>query len=751
MEMKSIKTKIVIMSGCCLIVTILVLVFLQISQQKNTQKFIAAEISNLIEDATTDNLTGTAKAEARFIQSKLEINIITARTIANTFKALRQDDKIRSSINLRNAFNDILLTNLKDNKEFLGAYSAWEPNGIDNNDSFYANNKAEGYGPSGRFVPYWNRDTSGNIARQPLVGFEDPSTHPNGIRKGGWYLSPRETGKENILDPFPYIVQGKTDWLTTMSVPIKIDGKFLGVAGTDLRLGFIQNLSEEVAKKLYGGKAKVIVISNRDIVVANSGNAETVGQPLSKIKLENSKKIIDRVKGGKEFVDLGKESGLVQVLAPVTLGRTGTPWALLIEVDRAIVFAKEAQLGKVIADKNSSSITTGIIAGGVASVLGCLVIWFLANGIVGPIRKAVAYAESVATGDFDQKLDVNQADEVGILAKALKTMVENLKNMILEAEEKSRQAKQETERANIAVDEATEAKLQADKAQREGKLQAAYELEEVVNIVSSAAKDLTDQIEHSRNGIEEQSAQITETSTAMIEMNATVLEVAHNASNSAETAGKAKDEALRGSTVVTEVLSSMEELQGVALQLKKDVITLGADAESIGAVMEVISDIADQTNLLALNAAIEAARAGEAGRGFAVVADEVRKLAEKTMDATQKVGKAITEIQQGTKENIKNVEKAVLKIDETTKLSSQSGEALNSIVSFVQSTSDQAQNIAAAAEEQSAASEQINQSLSEVSRISSETTQVMNDSAEAVEAMAEQANKLQDLINHMKE
>ncbi|MEZ6852971.1 methyl-accepting chemotaxis protein [Halodesulfovibrio aestuarii] len=748
MSFKSIKTKIVIMSACCIIVTAVALIFLQIREQNKTQHFVTDEVDKLIKDSTTQGLAGIAKAEAGIIRVELERNIDTARTIASAFKTIRSNNEYSATI--REMFNGILLTVLKDNEDFLGAYSAWEPNAIDGNDDFYRNKTDQGYDASGRFVSYWNRDINGKIARQALVGYEDASLHPNGVRKGGWYLSPKETGRENILDPFPYIVQGKQEWLTTMSVPVKLQGQFLGVAGTDLRLKFVQQLSEKVSADIYDGKSTVKVISNLGIIVADSSNSNNVGKPLDRVSPKDSNKIKQNVKDGKPYINLGEQDGTVQVMAPITLAKTGTPWAVLIEVDRAIVFAKAIQLENVMAENSNTSSFVAMLTGAGVTVLACIILWLLISNIVAPIKKSVAYAECVADGDFDQDLDIDQVDEIGVLADALKKMVENLKKMIQEAEEKSQQAAEEAARANIAVEEANKAKEQASRAEREGKIQAAQELEDIVNIVTSASEELAAQIEQSRRGADDQSIQVTETATAMEEMNLTVLEVAKNASNSSETASMAKDKAQAGSEIVSEVLRSMEELQSVALQLKDNVTVLGSNAEGIGQVMDVISDIADQTNLLALNAAIEAARAGEAGRGFAVVADEVRKLAEKTMTATMEVGKAITDIQQGTKINIENVDRAVEKINDTTKLSGESGAALDSIVSFVDETSNQVQNIATAAEQQSAASEEINQSLTKVSEISNETATAMGESATAIEEVARQTQVLQKLINHMK-
>jgi methyl-accepting chemotaxis protein len=166
--------------------------------------------------------------------------------------------------------------------------------------------------------------------------------------------------------------------------------------------------------------------------------------------------------------------------------------------------------------------------------------------------------------------------------------------------------------------------------------------------------------------------------------------------------------------------------------------------------MGVISDIADQTNLLALNAAIEAARAGDAGRGFAVVADEVRKLAEKTMTSTQDVGNAITAIQSSTTKSVSGMDNALLQVETATDCAGKSREALQLIVSDVESTAGQVRAIAVACEEQSAASEAINNSIEHVNNMSEQTARAMNESARAVADLAQQAQKLSSLINEMK-
>ena len=298
--------------------------------------------------------------------------------------------------------------------------------------------------------------------------------------------------------------------------------------------------------------------------------------------------------------------------------------------------------------------------------------------------------------------------------------------------------------------EAEEAKIYAEHAKAEGMNAAANSIENVVEIVSSASEELSAQIEQSTQGAEIQSQRVAETATAMEQMNATVMEVAKNASQAAETADQAKHQAQDGAKVVTEVVTGIADVQSTALELKNDMTLLGKRAEEIGQILNVISDIADQTNLLALNAAIEAARAGDAGRGFAVVADEVRKLAEKTMTATKEVGDSIRGIQNEARKNIENVDLAVNRIGTVTNLATKSGNSLEEIVKFVDLTTDQVRAIATASEEQSATSEEINRSIEDVNRVSIETSDAMRQSAQAVGELANQAQVLKRLIDEMK-
>ena len=285
--------------------------------------------------------------------------------------------------------------------------------------------------------------------------------------------------------------------------------------------------------------------------------------------------------------------------------------------------------------------------------------------------------------------------------------------------------------------------------QRDTVAHIAHDANAIADRLSTATEELSAQVEQASRGADQQTQRVSETATAMEQMNVSVLEVARNAGDASDTTINAKSKAEQGADVVNKVVQGINQLHTQALALKSGMASLGDQAQSIGQIMTVISDIADQTNLLALNAAIEAARAGEAGRGFAVVADEVRKLAEKTMQATREVGSAIQGIQNGTAQNIDHVNNTVSTIEQTTELAGTSGAALSEIVVLVDQAADQAHSIAAAAEEQSATSDEINRSIEQINTISSETSSAMSQSAAAVIELAKQAQELKKLIAQM--
>ncbi|GAB6039184.1 methyl-accepting chemotaxis protein [Fundidesulfovibrio butyratiphilus] len=392
-----------------------------------------------------------------------------------------------------------------------------------------------------------------------------------------------------------------------------------------------------------------------------------------------------------------------------------------------------------------------VVATTVSVVLGVVLGILFARSLMGQLGDEPAslanIARRIASGELDYRFDADRK-ALGVYG-AIKQMAENLKAKIAEAEALGVQARNEAEQAKRAMAEAEEAKGQAERARTEGMLQAASQLEGVVAVVGGASDELSAQVEQSSRGAEQQAQRVAETATAMEEMNATVLEVAKNAGLAAQSSEQARSMAQEGADVVGRAVREIEAVQSQAQQLKSDMDALGRQAAGIGQILNVISDIADQTNLLALNAAIEAARAGEAGRGFAVVADEVRKLAEKTQAATKEVEDAIQGIQQGATKNMAGVDRTVETIGLATELATRSGSSLGEIVRLVESATDQVRSMAAASEQQSAASEEINRSIEEISTISGETSQAMGRANEAVGELARQAQVLRGLIAQM--
>ncbi len=371
--------------------------------------------------------------------------------------------------------------------------------------------------------------------------------------------------------------------------------------------------------------------------------------------------------------------------------------------------------------------------------------------ILRPISNLGKYANEITHGNLDTSISGEYKAELLTLKKDVMTMVESLKENLKVAKAKEREATQLAREAQSCMT----AMKTAQRSEQDIKIL----LEQINDLVNEATnisrsvtvetEDLTKLAINVNNASQLQRDRLSVTSTAMDEMNATVIEVARNAGQASDSAGKAKEKASEGADVIKKAIDAISNLNALAGQLNTDMNQLGGKAESITRVINVINDIADQTNLLALNAAIEAARAGEAGRGFAVVADEVRKLAEKTMLATLEVTQSIKDIQNAVQTNMNNMGVASQATQEVSELAYKSGTALKTIVDLISNSTDQIEIIAKASEEQSQAFDEINRAITEVSGLAVKNAQGMDQASLSIQQLSHQAITLNDLITNI--
>jgi hemerythrin-like metal-binding protein len=423
----------------------------------------------------------------------------------------------------------------------------------------------------------------------------------------------------------------------------------------------------------------------------------------------------------------------------------------LLAASEALVVAQDKAVDQLQANAEGDTTTLMVIqAGGMtlSAVVFLGVLVLLRRRLNAPLTRLRQYAAAVADGNLKARATGRYPVELAELRDDLDRMVVALEKNMSACQDKGAEAERNAAEAHDALATARENGARTDALLARMHEAAARAMDVSASVMDESAS-LLEQTHQVSGGAQHQRDRMMETATAMEEMNATVLEVARNAASAAESADSAKSKAVTGAEGVRSAVESIETIRQRILDLKESMTRLGQQADNIGHIMNVITDIADQTNLLALNAAIEAARAGEAGRGFAVVADEVRKLAEKTMAATKEVGDAVVSIQGQARENIAAVESAALGIEESTNAAASSGRFMDEIVGIVDATASQVASIATASEEQSATSEQINRAVEEVNRIAGETAEGMETATEALSALSDLSRELDEVIRCM--
>jgi len=705
MRSLSVHWKITLLAGLCLVLTSFFLIGFSIYNATSNQKVIIEHSATSVIDKSQQILVGISKINASEVQTYLDEATYRAEMLAESalFLKYSAEENFTASEELRNSLNEMIQRAVERFPTVRGAYLVFSPDALDGEDSNYHDADYVGSNDKGRFATYWSKDKQDETA---VVAGVLSEAQLSEVANSERFSCPLTTAKPCVTSPKVVTTSAGKVLQTSISVPLIVEQEVVGFLGIELSLSALVATVIESDQALFGGTGTIAMISQNGSLIASDNTQVAVGSLYSSQQV-SAEKIASFIATQQVKTEWSTNGEWLAVFAPIAVANQS--WGVLLEVPRASVLADATALDGVISGLVEGGVWNELLVGIILVVLGLLLIAVMSLKLVKPIREVVARLQDIASGEGDltQRLKVSSADEIGQLALGVNQFLEKLQLTIKEVVATSHDIANTSEQAGQAAG-ATH--------------QSSEDQFKEVDLVATASEELTQ-------------------TAALVVQNA---EIAVSAANEAESSAK------QGQQVIAQSAQEMSSLVSQMSGAVPVVEELASNNKNITEILAVIEGISEQTNLLALNAAIEAARAGEQGRGFAVVADEVRSLAGRTQESVKEIHSVIERVQKGTLDVVAVIQQGNELADNTSQQVSQAVDEIAAIFSAIGSINDMNSQIAKAAQEQQSVSGELNRNVANIRDLSEQILHQAESSERVSQEMGAISSRQQDLVGQFK-
>ncbi|WED27883.1 methyl-accepting chemotaxis protein [Vibrio sp. DW001] len=704
MKKLSVQWKITFLSGLCLILTSIALISFSVYNAKQNQNIIKESSAESVIKKSTKILESESQLNSVEIQKYLSEAFYRAEMMVETALLMKENAEFNETLSeeLRMAQDEQIRRSVERFDTLQSAFLVFKKNALDGKDEEFMGADYAGSNEIGRLATYWAINVEGTKALSNIL-YESLLVEESNRERFTCALE----SKSSCLSTPRFSDYGDISTLTTtISMPILVDTEVIGFMGIDLKLDNLIAMAKQTDKNLFDAKGSVSILTDQTMLIASDNPDIKIGETYHSTHISDSD--MNGLISQKAVATQWSQDGeWLVAYAPINIANK--TWGVLLEMPKSSVIADAEHLDSIIEQQIDKGIVAELVAGIVFIVVGFIIIAIAALKLVTPIRTVVASLKDIASGEGDltQRLEVKSEDEIGQLANNFNLFLEKIQGTIKEVIQTSNQVVNTTARAEQA---ATQIKNSSDSQFKE------------VDLVATASEEMT------------QTAGL----------------VFQNADMAVNSATKANEAATESQQVIENCAVEMSRLVEQMSNAVPIVEELAKHNLSITEILAVIEGISEQTNLLALNAAIEAARAGEQGRGFAVVADEVRNLSSRTKDSLSEIGSVIDNIQSGTKQVVAAIHNGNELANNTSTRVVLAVSELGSVFEAISEITDMNTQIVRAAEEQQTVSTEVNQSVSKIRDLSAEILRQANSAEKVGKDIAHISIEQQTILNQFK-